>query len=71
MTTIHEFQSTLWVDTPHGEGIAILIIDYGIHQNTIWVVANKNDGRVRHYDSNDIQLSTNHTLNLNGNKVNT
>jgi hypothetical protein len=71
MTTIHEFQSTIWVDTPHGEGIAILIIDYGIHQNTIWVVANKNDGRVRHYDSNDIQLSTNHTLNLNGNKVNT
>jgi hypothetical protein len=71
MTAIHEFQSTLWVDTPHGEGIAILIIDYGIHQNTIWVVANKNDGRVRHYDSNDIQLSTNHTLNLNGNKVNT
>ena len=71
MTTIHEFQSTLWVDTPHGEGIAILIIDYGIHQNTIWVVANKNDGRVRHYDSNDIQLSTNHTLNINGNKVNT
>jgi hypothetical protein len=71
MTTIHEFQSTIWVDTPHGEGIAILMIDYGIHQNTIWVVANKNDGRVRHYDSNDIQLSTNHTLNLNGNKVNT
>ena len=71
MATIHEFQSTIWVDTPHGEGIAILIIDYGIHQNTIWLVANKNDGRVRHYDSNDIQLSTNHTLNLNGNKVNT
>jgi hypothetical protein len=71
MTAIHEFQSTIWVDTPHGEGIAILIIDYGIHQNTIWVVANKNNGRVRHYDSNDIQLSTNHTLNLNGNKVNT
>jgi len=71
MTTIHEFQSTIWVDTPHGEGIAILMIDYGIHQNTIWVVANKNDGRVRHYDSNDIQLSTNHTLNINGNKVNT
>jgi hypothetical protein len=71
MTAIHEFQSTIWVDTPHGESIAILIIDYGIHQNTIWVVANKNNGRVRHYDSNDIQLSTNHTLNLNGNKINT
>ena len=65
MTTIHEFQSTYWVDTPHGEGIAILIIDYGIHQNTIWVVANKDNGRVRHYDSNDIKLSINNTINLN------
>jgi hypothetical protein len=65
MTTIHEFQSTYWVDTPHGKGIAILIIDYGIHQNTIWVVANKDDGRVRHYDSNDIKLSINNTINLN------
>jgi hypothetical protein len=68
MTTIHEFQSTLWVDTPHGEGIAILIIDYGIHQNTIWVVADKNNGRVRHYDSNDIKLSTNYTLGINNGK---
>jgi hypothetical protein len=65
MATIHEFQSTYWVDTPHGEGIAILMIDYGIHQNTIWVVADKNDGRVRHYDSNDIKLSTNNTIHLN------
>jgi hypothetical protein len=65
MTAIHEFQSTLWVDTPHGKGIAILIIDYGIHQNTIWVVANKDDGRVRHYDSNDIKLSINNTIHLN------
>lgn len=69
MTTIHEFQSAIWVDTPHGEGIAILIIDYGIHQNTIWVVANKDDGRVRHYDSNDIKYSTNYTLKINNGKA--
>jgi hypothetical protein len=41
------------------------MIDYGIHQNTIWVVANKDDGRVRHYDSNDIKLSINNTIHLN------
>jgi hypothetical protein len=62
------FQSTIWVDTPHGEGVAILIIDYGIHQNTIWVVANKDDGRVRHYDSNDIKITTNNTLRFNNGK---
>jgi len=65
MTAIHEFQSTIWVDTPHGEGLAILMIDYGIHQNTVWVVSNKDDGRVRHYDSNDIKLSINSTIHFN------
>jgi hypothetical protein len=24
--------------------------------NTIWVIANCNDGKIRHYDSNDIVL---------------
>lgn len=51
--------------TPHGEGLAILLIDYGINQNTIWVVANKLDGRIRHYDSNQITLSKNHTIDVN------
>jgi hypothetical protein len=51
--------------TPHGEGLAILIIDYGINQNTIWVVANKEDGAIRHYDSNQISLSKNNTIDLN------
>lgn len=62
---IHEFKNTIWVMTPHGEGLAILLIDYGINQNTIWVVANKLDGRIRHYDSNQITLSKNNTIDLN------
>jgi hypothetical protein len=32
---------------------------------TVWVVANKLDGRIRHYDSNQISLSKNHTIDLN------
>ena len=51
--------------TPHGEGLALLLIDYGIQQNTVWVVANKSDGRIRHYDSNQIRLAKNHTIDLN------
>jgi hypothetical protein len=62
---IHEFKNTIWVITPHGEGLAILIIDYGINQNTIWVVANKEDGAIRHYDSNQIFLCKNNTIELN------
>lgn len=62
---IHEFRNTIWVMTPHGEGLALLLIDYGINQNTIWVVANKVDGQIRHYDSSQISLSKNHTIDLN------
>lgn len=62
---IHEFQKVVWVDTPHGEGLAVLVIDYGVNHNTVWVVANKDDGRVRHYDSNQIRLTKNCTIELN------
>jgi len=45
-----ELRNSLWFNTPHGIGIAIGLIDYGIHQNTVWVIANQQDGRIRHYD---------------------
>jgi hypothetical protein len=67
MTAIHEIQQGIYVDTPHGEGIALFIIDYGPQINTIWVVANREDGKIRHYDSNDVTLTKNYTLKINGN----
>lgn len=65
MTTIHEFQQILWVDTPHGKGMALLMIDYGAHENTIWVVALEQTGIIKHYNSNDIKLCINHTFSMN------
>jgi hypothetical protein len=65
MTTIHEIQQVMFINTPHGESQALFIIDYGIHQNTIWVVANKEDGKIRHYDSNQISLTINCTVDFN------
>lgn len=62
---IHEIRQILWVNTPHGSGQALFIIDYGPHNNTMWVVANRTDGRIRHYDSNQITLELNHTLDFN------
>jgi hypothetical protein len=62
---IHELRQAIYFNTPHGEGIALLVIDYGPQINTIWVVANCQDGRVRHYDSNDITLTQNKTLDIN------
>lgn len=65
MTSIHEIQQTLWVNTLHGVGQALFMIDYGIHQNTIWVVSLKNDGKINHYDSTQISVERNYTINFN------
>lgn len=65
MTSIHEIQQGMFVETPHGEGMALFLIDYGPHINSIWVVANCKDGQIRHYDSSDIKLTTNWTLHIN------
>jgi hypothetical protein len=35
----HEFDHPMWVKTPLGHGLAVMIIDYGIHLNSCWVVA--------------------------------
>jgi len=62
---IHEIKQVIWVTTPHGDGQALFIIDYGPHENTIWVVALECDGRVLHYNSNQIRLCKNDTFNIN------
>lgn len=65
MTVIHELQQILWVTTPHGDGQVLFLIDYGVHENTIWVVALEADGVVKHYNSNDIKICKNNTININ------
>ncbi len=55
----------MWVTTPHGDGQALFIIDYGPHENTVWVVALEKNGAVLHYNSNQIKLVKNDTFNFN------
>ena len=62
MTAIHELQQVLWVETPHGDGVAIMVIDYGPHENTIWVVVNEKTREIKHYNSEQIKLCWNHTM---------
>lgn len=52
---IHEFKAPIPVHTPHGEGDALLLIDYGIDVNTVWLVRLKG-GVVLHYLSDDIRV---------------
>lgn len=58
-STIHEFNTPLDVKTPHGDGQAILLIDYGLNINSVWLVRLNGGGRVKHYYSDDIQIYDN------------
>ena len=62
---ILQLDPTILVETPLGKGQAIFIIDYGMHQNTCWVVALVADGIVKHFDCNDITLAANFTYGMN------
>lgn len=62
---ILQLNPTIAVDTPLGKGHALFIIDYGMHQNTCWVVVLENDGVVKHFDANDIIVCTNYTYHIN------
>ena len=54
----------IWVLTPKGEGFALLIIDYGIHLNSVWVVSIFDTGEVTHIDSNEVKVMGNSMLNI-------
>lgn len=56
MTAIHEWRTPLAVRTPHGDGDALLLIDYGYNVNSVWLVRLHGSGRVLHYDSADVRV---------------
>jgi len=70
MTVIHELQQIMWVRTPHGDGQVLFLMDYGVHENTIFVVALEKTGVIKHYNSNDVTLCKNHTIKMNINEKN-
>ena len=65
MTTRHEVQQVITCNTPFGEAQVLFLMDYGIHRNTIWVCASFEDGVIRHFDSNQITITSNYTLDFN------
>lgn len=62
---ILQLNPTILVQTPLGKGHALFLIDYGMHQNTCWVVTLEDSGIVKHFDSNDITLAPNFTYHVN------
>ncbi len=62
---ILQLNPEIWVETPLGDGLAVMVIDYGLNHNTCWVVALESDGQIKHFDSNDIRVCYNHTYKIN------
>ena len=62
---ILQLNQTILVETPLGRGHALFVIDYGMHQNTCWVVALEQNGVIKHFDCNDIILAPNFTYGVN------
>lgn len=62
---IYEVQQVIWVDTEHGLAQVLFLIDYGPHHNTVWVTASEVDGSIRHYDSTQVKITKNYTLEMN------
>lgn len=63
MTITHEFSSPIWVQTPLGSGRAILMIDYGIDHNPIFLV-HLNSGLFKCVDTNDCRGMENLTFDI-------
>ena len=49
----------IWVNTPLGEGNALIVIDYGPSVNTVWVVHQFDTGNVVHVDSSEVRVMGN------------
>ena len=63
MTTMLQLNPQIFVHTPLGEGMAFIVIDYGLFVNSCWVIRLSN-GEVKHFDSNDIRIYGNPTYDL-------
>jgi len=57
--TICQLNPPIWVTCPLGDGCALLVIDYGPHINTVWVVHLFKDGRVAHVDASEVRIAGN------------
>lgn len=58
MTTMLRLDPEISVWTPLGDGEAMIIIDYGLNVNTVWLVRLAG-GIVKHFYSDDIRIYDN------------
>lgn len=62
-TVIHELQQVMWVSTDLGDGIVILVIDYGPQENCVFLVLLE-DGRYKHFNTEQVRACRNDTFGI-------
>jgi len=59
---ILQLNPTIPIDTPKGEGQALLVIDYGSEHHLMWVVAIDGTGEIWTFPNPDVRAQTNITI---------
>ena len=62
MTTIHEIQQLIWMETPKGQGIAKFMIDSGPESDLQWVCFIHETREIWTFSNWDVRLVENVTL---------
>jgi hypothetical protein len=50
------------VETEHGPGIALILIDYGTEHNSCFLVAIHKSREIKHYQSSQLKIAVNFTF---------
>ncbi len=59
-----ELENPIEVSSSLGTGMAVVILDYGLHLNTVWIVL-MHDGTIKHFSSEQLTVVTNYTFGFN------
>jgi hypothetical protein len=59
---IKELKQVLWVKTPHGYGVVLFLIDYGPHENCVFLVALEDTNEIKHYTTEQVKFAENLTF---------
>jgi hypothetical protein len=65
MTAIIELRQPLWVHTPHGEGLAFLVTDYGPESDHLWTCIQQEEphtGEIWSWHNSEIRVMANRSM---------
>lgn len=62
--SILQLSPQIKVLTPLGKGWCFFLIDYDLQINSIWIVRLDETGEVKHFNSNQIRIDGNPTIDL-------